>query len=194
VRLIKNEIPPAPLVDRDGNIYTTVVISGQHGNQEWIVQNLRVTKYADGTPIPNITDSGDWGADVDGAMCWYDNDIAYKDPFGALYNYHAIAKDLAYLSRGGVQESGWHVPVFTEINDMIVDNLGGNEFAGGKMKEVGTTHWGTPNVGASNDSGFTAVGSGLRYPFAFLLGPPVDMSYCFLGHNQEHSADNMWCM
>ena len=151
--------PALYLNDKDGNNYNTVIIGGQ----EWIVENLRTTTYADDSPITNLTVNNDWITDTGGAYCWYDNDIDNKDPYGALYNWAAVdhASGLAYFERNGVQETGWRVPVTADFTTLL-SYLGGVSVAGGKLKEDGTTHWVTPNTGATNESGFTAVGAGIR--------------------------------
>lgn len=154
VRLLKNA--DTVLRDRDGNSYTTVII----GRQEWIVQNFRCTKYADGSSIPNITDSGDWQADVLGAYCWYDNDDGYKDPYGAYYNFYAVDKGLAYFTKGGIQQSGWQTASRADYLELI-ETIGGGA-NGGKLKETGLSHWNSPNAEATNETGFTLVGGGNR--------------------------------
>ena len=152
------------LTDYDGNVYTTVVI----GTQEWIVENLRVTHYADGTAIPEITLDADWLAEDgtaghDGAWCYYDNDSSYLSDYGLLYNSHAVAntKELCYFERDGAQQTGWRIPARNDWQTLI-DYLGGNLVSGAKIKEIGETYWLTPNVGATNESGFSARGSGLE--------------------------------
>ena len=72
--------------DIDGNIYNTV----QVGDQAWMKENLRTTRFNDGTPIPNVTDITEWRHCDSPAYVWYDNDIIYKEPYGALYNWHAV--------------------------------------------------------------------------------------------------------
>jgi uncharacterized protein (TIGR02145 family) len=290
----KTSVIVFPLIDKDANIYTTVII----GNQEWIVENLKVTKYADGSAIQNFASSGvnfiDWGLptitpfdtlvyaglnitsaiasglntcvagvrpwtcpilapnslelvisgyilnsgadpylfiwdddlpfpvlpgdalyygkladgvitipiianvgnlhilvlnydplapvlfatnfsvdvaitcdgwlnDATGAYCWYNNDIANKAIYGALYNWYAVnnAHDLAYLERGGVEETGWRIPVPTDFATLAT-LLGGEFVAGGKLKEMGLAHWLAPNTDATNERGFTALGGGYR--------------------------------
>lgn len=282
VRLIKDTMISGVLMDLDNNVYTEVII----GTQAWIVENLKVTKYADGTPIPNITNPGatnlltawtnghggllydtftdvgkditsaisdtyaycksntvalvagdvlrydidltlnagnlpevvlfkngspsqatsllnglntggfaimsddtygiailspvggtdfsavcsfttdlnlGWINDTAGAYCWYDNDIANKNPYGALYNQYASnnAKGLAHLERGGVLESSWRIPSDVDW-DKLIAYLGGSSLAGGKLKEIGLAHWLTPNTGATDEHGFTALPAGLR--------------------------------
>lgn len=152
------------LMDYDGNIYTTVVI----GTQEWIIENLRVTHYADGTDIPELTLAADWiaedgSAGHDGAWCYYNNDADNLTDYGLLYNGRAVlnAKELAYFERDGVQQTGWRVPSKADL-ETLRDYLGGETVAGAKIKEIGTTYWLTPNLGATNSSGFSLRAGGYR--------------------------------
>jgi len=149
------------LLDYDGNVYSTVVL----GTQEWIVQNLKTTHYGDGTLIPNITDDILWAADVTGAMCWYNNARLTNEPvYGALYNWYAVdnAHGLAYFTRGGVQEVGWRVPSVADGATLLALMGGDLLTAGGFLKEVGTTHWLAPNVGATDNYGLSLLGNGNR--------------------------------
>ena len=144
--------PPVNTVtDIDGNVYNTVTI----GIQVWMVENLKVTKYRNGDPIANVTDNTAWKGLTTGAYCWYGNDAANKVTYGALYNWYAVndSRNIAPV--------GWHVPTEAE-RDMLDNFLGGASVAGGKLKEAGTSHWGSPNTGASNSSGFTALPAGYR--------------------------------
>jgi uncharacterized protein (TIGR02145 family) len=267
------------LMDIDGNIYHTIII----GNQEWIIENLKTTKYADGSAIPNpyaevnlltswanisfdtfISSGADvisaikaggafgvaksnnatasqnekwlfkvnltrvsgvtpamlwydnnvvqgviplvdgqnefpidvyaghdyamgfyndtaqavnfgaicgmynqfgyaWANDITGMHCFHNNDIANKAIYGALYNWYAITnvKGLAYLERSGIPEAGYRAATKTDYNTLITA-LGGALVAGGKLKESGLTHWLTPNTGADNSSGLTALGGSYR--------------------------------
>ncbi len=144
---------PSGIMDYDGNIYTEVTI----GSQVWLAQNLKTTHYSDGTPIPNLTTfMPDWEGDTNGAYVWYDNNITYKEPFGALYNWYVVA--------GSVMNeliTGYHVPTNSDW-ETLISNVGGTATAGLVLKESGNTHWTGPNTGASNPLGFTAVGAGLR--------------------------------
>lgn len=134
------------VTDIDGNIYKTITI----GNQTWMAENLRVTKFNDNTSIPNITDFIEWTSLPSPGYCWYDNnEISYKSVYGALYNWNAVGTER-------LCPAGWHVPSHSEWTTLQTF-LGGPEVAGGKLKETGTCHWQTPNVGASNESGFTAL-------------------------------------
>jgi uncharacterized protein (TIGR02145 family) len=151
------------VTDKDGNLYTTVII----GTQEWIAESLMVTQYADGSPIPNLTLNADWIAEDgtaghDGAYCWYDNNIANKAVYGALYNWYAVdnAAGLVYLERGGVQDATWRVPTRADYEALIA-YLGGGSVAANKLKTVGLDFWEFPNNG-TNESLFSGKGSGQR--------------------------------
>ena len=87
--------------------------------------------------------------------CWYNNDAStYKDTYGALYNWYTA-------NNSKLCPIGWHVPTDTEWA-ILTDYLGGPDMAGGKMKEIGISHWESPNTGATNESGFTALPGGFR--------------------------------
>jgi uncharacterized protein (TIGR02145 family) len=138
--------------DGDGNIYGIVKI----GTQDWMTKNLKTTKYNDGVSITNVTDGDTWSALTTGAYCWYNNDkTSYENPYGAFYNWFAV-------NTGKLCPSGWHVPSENDWT-ILATYLGGEAVAGGKMKEVGTSHWKDPNVGATNESRFTAVPGGHRH-------------------------------
>jgi uncharacterized protein (TIGR02145 family) len=140
------------LSDIDGNTYKTVTI----GTQTWMAENLRVASYKDGTAIPLVTDTITWANLTTPGYCWYNNDeAAYKATYGALYNWFTV-------NTGNLCPAGWHVP--TDDEWMTLYNyLGGEGVAGGKLKETGTAHWASPNTGATNESGFTALPGGFRY-------------------------------
>lgn len=153
------------VTDYDGNEYDTVII----GDQEWLVQNLKVTHYSDGVAIPNLSDDGDWADEDgtsghDGAYCYYDNDSDYNAVYGKLYNHFAVvnARGLAYFKRRGVYEAGWRIPTEADY-EQLRDYVGDSDTAGGYLKEVGITHWSTPNTGATDAHGFTALPGGYRY-------------------------------
>ncbi len=140
-----------PLTDADGNFYKTVII----GEQLWMAENLKTTKYSDGTDIPLVISGWKWATLSSPGFCWYDNDReTYGDIYGALYNWFAVNTDL-------LCPDGWHVPDNEEW-DILTDYLGGAEIAGGKLKETGTTHWKSPNTNATNESGFTGRPGGFR--------------------------------
>jgi uncharacterized protein (TIGR02145 family) len=144
-------VPTGTATDIDGNVYDTIRI----GKEEWLVQNLKTTTYTDGKPIPLVTDGATWANLLTDAYCWYDNDPANKDVYGALYNWNVIqTKKLC--------PTGWYVPSSDNWGP-LADKLGGDQVAGGGMKETGTVHWQSPNSGATNHSGFTALPAGMRY-------------------------------
>jgi uncharacterized protein (TIGR02145 family) len=150
--VIINVTKVTSVTDIDGNVYKIVTI----GTQTWMAENLKTTKYRDGSPIPNVTDKTSWKSLTSGACCWYNDDaVANKATYGALYNWYTVAD-----SRN-IAPAGWHVPTEAEWNTLITF-LGDNQVAGGLMKETGTIHWKTPNTGATNQSGFTALPSGYR--------------------------------
>jgi uncharacterized protein (TIGR02145 family) len=136
--------------DVDGNTYKTIAI----GTQVWFAENLKTTKYNDGTAIPNITGSNDWISLTTPAYCWYENNIENRELTGAKYNWFAA-------SSGKVCPAGWHVPTDAEWTT-LTNYLGGQSVAGAKLKETGTTHWAAPNTGATNSSGFTSLPGGQR--------------------------------
>lgn len=138
------------MTDIDGNTYGTIII----GSQVWMTANLKTTKYNDGGHIQNLTDNIEWYSTSLGAFCWYDNSLTNKDEYGGLYNWYSV-------NTGKLCPIGWHVPSDEEWN-LLINYLGGIEFAGGKLKEVGTDHWFTQHLGTDNSSGFTAVGGGAR--------------------------------
>lgn len=138
------------IIDSDGNVYDTVTIS----TQIWMKQNLRTTKYNDGTDIPLITDWTEWDTLTTPGYCWYDNDELNKDIYGALYNWYVV-------STGKLCPESWHVAT-DEDWTALINYLGGESVAGGKLKESGTEHWLSPNTEATNESGFTAIGAGGR--------------------------------
>jgi len=138
------------ITDIDGNVYKTVKI----GTQTWMAENLKTTKYRNGDPIPNVTDSASWTALKTGAYCNYKNDTSNASSYGRLYNWYAV-------NTGILAPQGWHVPSDEEWS-ILIDYLGGEKKAGGKMKVVGTSFWAKPNKGANNRSGFTALPGGAR--------------------------------
>jgi uncharacterized protein (TIGR02145 family) len=135
------------VTDIDGNAYKTVTI----GKQVWTAENLNVTKYQNGDPIPQCTDLSEWAKLKTGAWCYYKFDSENGKVYGKLYNWYAVADPR------GLAPKGWHVPSKQEWSDMI-DALGGDAVVGGKLKA--TTLWADPNTEATNESGFTALPGG----------------------------------
>jgi len=137
--------------DIEGNVFKTMKI----GNQVWMAENLKVTHYRNGDPIPQITDDSQWYDLTSGAYCDYENDTSKVEVYGRLYNWPAVndSRKIAPL--------GWHTPSDGEWQTLI-DYLEGDQVAGGKMKETGTECWTEPNTGATNESGFSALPGGFR--------------------------------
>ena len=134
------------VTDIDGNKYNTVKI----GDQLWMAEDLKVSKYNDGTPIPYIAEKTAWTNNKTGAYCWYNN----EESWGTLYNWYAV-------NTGILAPDGWHV---ASDNDwtILADYLGGEDVAGGKLKETGAERWSSPNKDATNDYWFTALPGGFR--------------------------------
>ena len=138
------------LMDIDSNVYKTIRL----GNQEWMIENLKVTRYKDGTVIDQITNQLTWSGLTTGAWCWYDNDHTYDSLYGKLYNWYAV-------NSGMLCPTGWHIPSEGEWI-FLGEYLGGQALAGVKIKEIGVSNWKSPNTGATNESGFTGVPGGRR--------------------------------
>src|SRR5664280_1993486 len=149
------------ITDVDGNIYNTVTI----GTQTWMAENLKTTKYNDGTAIPLVTDNSAWATLTTGAYSNYSDNPSNSTTYGRLYNGYVVDNNAAtkVASNGGknVCPTSWHVPTDAEWITLTT-YLGGGSVAGGKLKETGTTHWTTPNTGATNETGFTALPGGYR--------------------------------
>ena len=139
------------LTDIEGNFYNW----GKIGTQDWLLENLKTTRYNDGTSIPYVEANNEWFALTTQAYCWYDNDSATnKGTYGALYNWYAVSTEK-------LCPVGWHM-ANDEDWTKLIDYLGGENVAGGPLKERTTTHWDPPNNGATNESGFTALPGGFR--------------------------------
>lgn len=136
---------------RDGIIYKTVKI----GNQWWMAENLKTTKYSNGEDIPNVTDDNDWMKLKLGAYSNYDNDTANVTIYGRLYNGYSVFDDR------GLCPQGWHVPTSDEWT-ILTNYLGGERMAAGKLRETGVAHWKRPYASTTNSSGFTALPNGCR--------------------------------
>lgn len=142
----------ATVTDIDGNVYKTVVI----GNQTWMAENLAVTRYRDGTPIPNVTISTEWAALTGGGWCYYQNNLSLGTVYGKLYNGY-VPTD----SRN-VAPVGWHVPTEAEWLTLF-DYCGGLSSGNGDyLREAGLAHWSTTSTNC-NKTGFTALPGGSMY-------------------------------
>lgn len=151
------------LTDQDGNTYKTVVIGGQ----EWMAENLRASHFRNGELIPIVTNNSTWGSLTSAGTCWYNNDSAtYHCPFGKMYNWFSA------VDARNVCPVGWHVPSDSEWNALIgfldstflpFANGDQSMTAGARLKTTGTQYWASPNLGALNSSGFSALPSGYRF-------------------------------
>ena len=173
------------LSDVDGNTYKTIQI----GTQTWMAENLKTTIYNDHTTIPCVTAMMAWFSLTTPGYSWFNNDeAANKATYGALYNWYVV--DGTSNSGKNVCPEGWHVPSITEWTELL-NYLGGESVAGGKLKETGTTHWDAPNGNATNDAGFTALPGTSRYStgaFPYFLG-----NYGKWWSSTESSSTNAFC-
>jgi uncharacterized protein (TIGR02145 family) len=140
-----------PLTDADGNVYKTIRI----GNQEWMAENLKTTRYNDGSSISYVPENERWTNLTSPGYSWFENkEDPYKYHFGALYNWYAAGT-------GKMCPPGWHVPDEAEWA-ILAEFLGGEMIASTKLREAGTKYWISSKVIATNESGFTALAGGRR--------------------------------
>ena len=166
------------VTDIDGNTYQSVTNCGI----TFTNKNLNVSRYSDGTPIPQVQNESQWAKLNTGAWCYYNNDPSSEAVYGKLYNWYAAAGiyDAASLANPALRKklapTGWRVPSDSEwsylINCLDPKADGGNtsNIAGGKMKargtkRAGTSPWQDPNTAATNESGFTGLPEGYRNCF-----------------------------
>ena len=143
--------------DIDGNEYNVISI----GSQIWMKENLKVSHFRNGDPLEKYPCSKSNNGEYVGTYYIHENN--QSEIYGYLYNGWAI-KDYRNLC-----PEGWHIPSYEEWQ-MLINFLGGPEIAGGKMKEKGTIHWKNPNEGATNESGFTGLPSGVFLSSDSILG------------------------
>ncbi len=137
--------------DSDGNHYATVQIGTGKFSQTWMAENLKVGIGIDITQLP--TDNG-----IIEYYCYEDN-VNLCGVYGGLYKWDEMMNYIDTEGSRGICPNGWHVPTNQEFYD-LENFLGGWLVAGGKLKETGTTHWNANNVGATNETGFTALPGG----------------------------------
>jgi len=154
--------PTATITDIDGNVYHTVTI----GTQTWMVENMKTTRYNDGTAIPLVTDSTAWANQTTPGYCLYNNDAAtYKNKYGALYNWYTV-------NTGKLAPTGWHVPTdaeWTTLTDYVTANLGTSQSV--PISLAATIDWATyswtgaigNDLSKNNSTGFSALPGGYRY-------------------------------
>lgn len=156
------EIVTGSLLGNDGKTYQTVKI----GNQWWLAENLRETKYRSGEAIPKVSDAAEWMGRTEGAYTVYNNDDGGVSEYGYLYNWHTVN------NYRNIAPQGWHVPTDEEWKELeLYLGMGQSEIdktdwrgseEGGKLKGKGTTYWQSPNTGATNATGFNALPAGMR--------------------------------
>ncbi len=165
------------VTDIDGNVYDVVEI----GSQCWMKQNLKTATYNDGTPIPTGLDDVTWSDDSTDAYAVYDNNPVNADTFGYAYNWYAV-------NTGKLCPQGWHIPTQAEFETLIA-TIGG-EAEGGALKL--TDLWQAPNVGATNNSGFSAAGSGFRVNSGIYYGVGLEGHFWSSTESLDGGAYNMF--
>jgi len=155
VRAVRAFSNDSIITDADGNVYQSVII----GNQEWMSENLRTTKYSDGTTIPNVTDDTEWGDLSTAAWCHYDNDSSqYEAMYGKLYNWYAV-------ETGKLCPTGWHVPTDSEWT-VLTDYLAANGYSGSEGTALKSTSgwndWNDQSGNGTDDYGWLGLSGGVR--------------------------------
>ena len=173
------------LTDIDGNVYKTVTI----GNQVWTAENLNTSHYRNGDTIIQIDDPVRWENNVGGAWCYYtmgdfnfyNNPYETVLPYGKLYNWYAVNDER------GLAPEGWHVATLDDWKTLL-DNLGGYEVAGGKMKTY--ARWQSPADIDVNSSGFTMLFGGYRSNRGLFLDYD---KYAYFWTSTEYKDSYCWC-
>ncbi len=165
-------------IDNDGNLFKSVTI----GTQIWMAENLKTTKYQNSDLIATTTI--DISSEDAPKYQWaYGGDENNVPIYGRLYTWYAISD-----SRNVCPKS-WHIPTDAEWTTLTT-YLGGQDVAGGKLKEAGLTHWQTPNSDATNESGFTALPNG--YHGSVYLNVNGSWTYSYLGSFLNIGSFGMW--
>lgn len=172
----KDEDPgPETVTDYDGNVYKTVKI----GDQVWMAENLKATTLNDGTNISLVSVDQSWAETDEPAFCGYAKSQDNVETYGALYNWAAI-------STGKLAPEGWHVATKTDWAELI-ETLGGESQAPGKLKESGTAHWTSPND-ATNSADFTALPGGSRNTEGLFFGLGIDAAWWSATESSDSKA------
>jgi uncharacterized protein (TIGR02145 family) len=166
------------VTDIEGNVYKTVKI----GKQWWMAENLKATRYRNGDSIPNVIDSALWVNLSSGAYCNYDNSPGNSEIYGRLYNWYSVD------DRRNLAPSGWHVSTDAEWFTLTT-YLGGVNAAKVKLHERGSTHWQFYNPKATNESGFTALPAGERFPYSNFSNLGYDATFWT---NREYDSLCAW--
>ena len=195
--ILNHNLSYGTLTDIDGNVYKTIQI----GSQEWMAENLKVTRYNDGSFIPFVTNTANvigvgaiWANLNSGAYTWYNNDsINFDCPYGKLYN------GLVITNTTNVCPVGWHVPTETDWQ-LLTDFVGGFQIAGARLKSAGHEYWSFYDAisissyytveQASNSSGFSAIPAGMMDPNSGLSYYEANVAY-FWSSTIGTSANNL---
>jgi uncharacterized protein (TIGR02145 family) len=164
------------VTDIDGNVYKTVKI----GTQVWMKENLKVSRYQNGDPIPTNLSDNEWEKTTSGAFAIYDNKPINDSIYGKLYNWYSV------VDKRSLCPVGWHVPSDHEWGVLEI-SLGGRDVAGGKMKA--TTGWRSPNTGASNESSFSGLPGGYRNSGG---GYNSGSEYGYWWSSMQNSSSSAW--
>ena len=174
------------ITDIDGNEYTSVRI----GTQTWMVENLKVTRYRNGDLIDNILDDSDWSNTTNGAWCLYKNMWKNDKDYGKLYNWFAVndSRKIAPI--------GWHVPSDNEVR-ILINYLGGEKVAMGKLMLTGTLHWKVYNSDATNSTRFSALPGGCRnekgsFNNEFGFSPFGNIGHWWCSTNNDSYTAHYW--
>jgi len=189
--------PGTPTVtDIDGNVYNTVLF----GSQCWMAENLKTTTYSNNTPIPNVTVGLNWGSLTTGAYVWYDNDISWKNIYGAMYNWYAVNDS------NSLCPSGWHVPSddeWTALTNFIGGNgsPNGNKLKscrqvgsplGGNCNTIAHPRWNQDNTHyGTDDYGFSCLPGGYRFGPSGTFGYVGE--YGLWWSSSGYSSVYAWC-
>jgi uncharacterized protein (TIGR02145 family) len=166
-----------PVINYGGQTYTTIQI----GNQCWMKENLNIGTMINGTQEQTNND-------VIEKYCY--NDMGSNcNIYGGLYQWNEMMKYTTIAGVRGVCPAAWHLPTDNEWTTLSTF-LGGTSIAGGKMKETGLTHWTSPNTGATNESGFTALPAGYRGASVNFLELKISGSFWTSTQNNTIVA---WC-
>ncbi|MCB8998783.1 MAG: fibrobacter succinogenes major paralogous domain-containing protein [Bacteroidales bacterium] len=167
--------------DADGNSYHIVTI----GLQTWMQENLKTTKFNDGSDIPYIIEDAAWAVTPGPSYSWYKHDeSSYKNSYGALYNWYAV-------NSGKLCPEGWHIPSKEEWHTLSI-SWGDSTNAGGILKETGTDYWISPNTGATNESGFSARPGCFRNVDGS-FGQDGYYGYWWTSTTSAETPDYAWC-
>jgi uncharacterized protein (TIGR02145 family) len=185
---------PATVTDIEGNIYSTVLM----GDQCWMAENLKTTTYSNNTPIPYVPDLDTWHGLTTGAYVWYDNNISWKDIYGALYNWYTT------MDANGLCPTGWHVPSYEDwisMTDFIggMESPHGNELKscrqvssplGGDCNTSEHPRWSQNNSHyGTDDYGFSGLPGGARHFF----GIGTDMgATSYWWSSSQNSSNEPW--